>query len=215
MGVFDSEARKVTGSFIDSWSSTANNTTFSFSNMVPARAVTTRYVLVLLWDGNNNRALMSGSIAGAATTTREIDSIANQRVYIVDAEVPAGAAADVDVTLSGNLGLGGVFLAALFDVGSGVYRAGDSDAANDNSSSSNLAVINGEYVIGGAMAFRAAGGAGNYAWAGLTELVDVDLRDSRLTAAAHAVTADGTLSIVAGVPTADRNVFAVAAYEPG
>lgn len=209
-----SGVRRVVGGLEDSGTSTSNLTTFSFSGLVPARSVSTRYVLVLLWDGNNGRSLSAATIAGTAATQREYDGVSNQRVAIVDALVAAGAAGDVDVTLSGGLGLGAVFLAALFDVGSAEYRTGDTDAGNDNNSSSNLVVNNGEYVVGGAMAFRGFGGADNYAWAGLTELVDVDLRDSRLSAAAHSVTADGTLAIAAGVPAADRNVFAVAAYKP-
>lgn len=213
IGVSISGVRRVAGGLANSQTDTSNLTTFTFTLLAPARTVTTQYVLCLAWDGANNRALSSSSIAGVAGVVRQSDGNVNQRCYIVDAPVPAGAAADVSITLAGNLGLGGVMLAALFDVGTGVYRAGDTDISASGATALSLAVYNGEYVVGIAEAYDNFG-AGAFSWTGLSELVDIDLRDSRVSAAAFAMLADATLSVTTSVGVADRSVLAVAAYAP-
>lgn len=210
--------RRVSGGLVDSGTSTSNSTVFTFSNVVPVRGASERVVVAIAYDGNNNRDISSLTIAGEEAAPRTSGVEDNMRWDVWDALVPAGPADDLVVTLAGNLGIGAVMLVAVFFLGNAEFRTGnDNKTTSGASASASRSVRNGEYVVGLGVAYTAAG-AGNISWSGLTELVDVDLRDSRLSAAGFAVTADATLTAtVAWVKTgsfSEKTGIAIAVYSP-
>ena len=181
----------------------------TFTNLIPSRATQVRIVVAIGWAYNLHRTISSITIAGVAATARISESVGGGTdVAIYDALVPAGAAGNLVVTFSGDVDL---VMASIYNLGAAVYRTGDADTGSASVSLS-LTARAGEYAIGIAQAFRAAGGAAAFTWSGLTERDDVDMLDSRNSTASLLATA-GTLAVTATSTSSSECAGVLALYE--
>lgn len=201
----------VTPAYIGQDSGTNVNQVHTFTNLVPARLVGQRLVAALGWGDASNRTIEALTIAGVSATSRLAGSVGvGTDVEIFDAFVPAGAAGDVVVDLSGANGID-LLMASLYTVGDYGYRTGGSDTGTDTAALSGIAVNANEYAIGIGNAYRSLGALA-HSWTNLTERDDVDLLDNRISSASILVAAGGTLTVSTTSLSADEIVAIVGVY---
>lgn len=175
-GYFPSQGEPFSLTEVDNAVSTADTTTYTFSNRSFGSAAPNRYIIVGFGVGSSADTLSSVTIGGV-TASEVVSNTAggddNSHAYLYIAAVPTGTTGDIVITLGGEQQRMGIVVWRLTTTNpTATDTGGDNSTAVDGYLTDNLTIPTDGAGIGWAWGAGTIGAARTWTWIGLTEDTD-------------------------------------------
>lgn len=195
--------------FTDSGSTNPpGGTSHSITGLSFGAAATDRYIIAVVGGLNNSgvNGVVSGVTIGGVTATSVVATTTNDaRAAIFIAAVPTGTSGTVVITYNTDCTASGAAVFRAVGLNSPVADGTSSSLSESLSPvSMNVTYITGGYTIGGGQTSSSA--VNSWAWTGLTEVVEVDVRSDDKFSAALGTTGTVTNDLSGSIVAAARVV---------